>query len=1055
MSGKSTQPKKKTARDATGRAAADRQLREATSKLQAIVEASLDSYFHLAPDGTILDYHAGHGSDLHVPPEQSLGKRLRDVLPADAVRTLEDASTRARAQGAAVHVEYALPVRGEELFFEGRVTPVLNGDVLVAVQNVTERRRSDAALHDAVQALRALIEATPLAVLATDSAGKLTLWNPGAERLFGWKAEEVLGTPNPIVPLDRLLEFDDLRERALRGDVVTGLEVRRQRKDGAFVDASLSTAALRDSTGGVLGVMAVLSDITERKRADATLRESEERHRQLFEASPQPMWVYDTANLAFLAVNDAAVRHYGFAREEFLTMTLEDIRPPEDVPPLQASGARASDGVHDAGVYRHLKRDGTVVFDQITTHPLRFAGRDAKMVLLQDVTQRLRLEEERHGAEVALRRSEERYRAFIQQSGEAIWCFETGAPIPVDLSEDEQIARFFADAYLSECNDAMAQMYGFASSSEIVGSRLADLMDRSDPESERVLRAFVRSGYRLTDAETRERAGSGESRTFLYNLVGIVEDGRLLRAWGTQREITAQRRAERALRVSEQSFRSFIDNTVFGIYRSTAEGRLTMANYTLLRMLGYDAAGEVEGVDMAQAFYLNPAERRRLVERYRSAERYEGVETMWKRKDGTPLPVRLGGRVLRDDKGGALLGFEGVVEDLRERHALEQQLRQAQKMEAVGQLAGGMAHDFNNLLTTILTTTELVAAELTEAEAHLLDDLKLIQEASRRGSDLIRKLLGFARRQRLELQPIELNPLVQEITGMLRRVVPEDIDLQLALDPHDTVVEADPGAIEQILMNLATNARDAMPGGGTLRLETSRLTLTDQACATQGWGAPGTYIALAVTDTGIGMAQETQLHLFEPFFTTKPVDVGTGLGLAMVYGLVKQHDGFVYVQSALGRGTTIRVLLPVTEGVVLRPAPAVRTERLRGTETILLAEDEESLRRAGTRVLERNGYRVLAAANGAEALRLFRLHEDEVDLIMADVVMPKLSGPQLAKELRESGKHVKVLFTSGYTARDIQENKALDPGLPFLSKPWTIDDLLKRVREILDQPAAT
>jgi PAS domain S-box-containing protein len=1051
MKRKPAKPKKAAPQQA-GREPAQAQLRDATWKFQAIVQAFPDLYFHLGPDGTIIDYNAGRASDLYVPPDQFLGRRMRDVLPPEVGRQFDDAIAGALARREAVTIEYALPVHGEEQHFEGRLVPFLGEHVLAVVRNVTERHRTDAALHEANQALRALIEATPLAVVAMDTAGAVTLWNPGAERLFGWRAEEAIGRLSPIIPPDKWAEFTALRDRAYRGEIVTGVDIRRRRKDGTLVDLSISVAPLRGVGGATVGVMGVFADNTDRKRAEATLRASEERYRQLFEASPQPMWVYDIERLAFLAVNDAAIRHYGYSRDEFLAMTLEDIRAPEDVPTLLASGVRAADGAHEARVYRHRRRDGTIVLDEVATHPLDFAGRKSKMVLLHDVTDRRRLEEERRLAEAALRRSEERYRAFIQQSSEAIWCFETGAPIPVDLSEGGQIACFLRDAYLSECNDAMAAMYGFTSSSEIVGARLADLMDRSDPYNERMLRDFIRSRYRLTDAETHGRGTSGEHRVFLNNLVGIVEDGRLLRAWGTQRDITAQRKAEESVRRSEESLRTFVDNAVFGVYRSTRDGKLLMANRTLARMLGYAEASEMVGEDIHK-IYFDPADRDRLIRQYGTTDQYEGIETAWRRRDGTKVSVRLSGRSIHD-AAGLIVNFEGVVEDMSERRALEQQLRQAQKMEAVGQLAGGMAHDFNNLLTTILTTTELMQAEL-PAGTRARDDLELIGMASRRGSDLIRKLLGFARRQRLDLQPIMLGTVVRDIAGVLRRVVPEDIDIQVALDEEGTGVRADPGAIEQILMNLATNARDAMPAGGTLRLEASRTTLTEEACATQGWGVPGTYAVLDVTDTGVGMDAETQLHLFEPFFTTKPVDVGTGLGLAMVYGLVRQHDGFVDITSAPGRGTTVRVLFPAADGVVPRPSPAGGMEELRGSETILLAEDEESLRRAAIRVLEKHGYRVLAAANGAEALQLYREHQAEIALLVADVVMPTLGGPQLVNELRRSRQDLKVLFTSGYTARDVQETKALDPGQPFLAKPWAVADLLRRVREVLDQPAAS
>jgi two-component system cell cycle sensor histidine kinase/response regulator CckA len=509
--------------------------------------------------------------------------------------------------------------------------------------------------------------------------------------------------------------------------------------------------------------------------------------------------------------------------------------------------------------------------------------------------------------------------------------------------------------------------------------------------------------------------------------------------------------ADAARRASEESLRSFIDNAVFGIYRSATDGRVLMMNRTLATMLGYASPDELLGADLAATVYQDPAERARLVQRYRAGDRYSGVEAMWKRKDGKPVPVRLSGRVLHDD-AGAVAAFEGIVEDLTERHALEQRLRQAEKMEAVGQLAGGMAHDFNNLLTTILTTADLIGGELI-GDSTILNDLATIKAACRRGSELIRKLLAFARRQRLDIQPVMLDALLQETAMVLRRLLPPDIEMRLEVDETDNAVRADPVAVEQILVNLATNARDAMPGGGTLTISTAREDLSAAACAARGWGAPGRYAVLSVADTGIGMDPETQSHLFEPFFTTKPVDAGTGLGLAMVYGLVRQHDGFLDVRSTPGSGTTVRVLLPAAESAARPSAPEGDTTQLRGTETILLAEDEDALRRAATRVLEKHGYRVLEAANGAEALELFGKHELEIALIVADVVMPTLGGPQLLRELRQAGKTVRVLFTSGYTARDVQETTALDPSLPFLAKPWTITDLLRRVREVLDQPA--
>ncbi|MEK7667194.1 MAG: PAS domain S-box protein, partial [Gemmatimonadota bacterium] len=511
-------------------------------------------------------------------------------------------------------------------------------------------------------------------------------------------------------------------------------------------------------------------------------------------------------------------------------------------------------------------------------------------------------------------------------------------------------------------------------------------------------------------------------------------------------------RSVEILRRSEAHYRSLVDGMPHGIYRSTEAGRFLSCNPALAVMLGYASEAELLRVDIATDVYQDPAQRERLIEERRERDVIEPLDAGWKRKDGTPITVRLSGRVVREP-GGAILCFEMSAEDVTERRALENQLRQAQKMEAVGQFAGGIAHDFNNLLATVLTTAELMSDECAEG-SQLGEDIRTIQHAALSGAELTRRLLAFGRRQQLELRPVDLTEVVRGFAKAARRLVREDIEIGIVLDQPVATVRADPSALEQILMNLVTNARDAIPESGSLVIQTGRATLDQEFCDTQGWGIPGEYVALTVTDTGIGMDDETRRRVFEPFFTTKPVGVGTGLGMAVVYGLAKEHRGYVQISSEVGHGTMVRVYLPAVldgaEGLV-SPAPIVPVRG--GTETILLVEDADSLRRAGTRVLVKNGYTVLSAADGLEALDLFQAHEKEIALVVTDVVMPRLGGPRLWAELKRQGISVKFLFTSGYAARDVEEAKSLELGMPFLSKPWSAPDLLRRVREVLDAPA--
>jgi PAS domain S-box-containing protein len=530
-------------------------------------------------------------------------------------------------------------------------------------------------------------------------------------------------------------------------------------------------------------------------------------------------------------------------------------------------------------------------------------------------------------------------------------------------------------------------------------------------------------------------------------------DKRLLQFVSTQVAMAVGRKhADEALRHSEEGLRDFVDHAVFGISRSTADGRVSWANDALARMLGYGSAEEMNGLDVAKHFWRNPAAREGLVERVRATGRFSRVEVEAIKKDGTPLQVSLSGRRLTG-ADGSFQGMDVIVEDITELRALEDQLRQAQKMEAVGQLAGGVAHDFNNLLTTVLASNELLAASL-PADAPQREDAEAVRAAAQRGADLTRKLLAFSRQQSLERRTIALGTLLADFTRLARRVLPEDVEIVLQAGAPGMAIRADPGAVEQILMNLVTNARDAMPPGGTLRLEAARSIISDEHCRAWGWGRPGEYVVLSVSDTGTGMDPETRRRIFEPFFTTKPVDQGTGLGMAMVYGLVKQHDGYVDVSSEPGQGTTVRVYFPVAAEVAAEPDAAAPPQIKGGSERILLVEDDVSVRRAATRVLERFGYTVVPAEDGVHALTIMDTLERAPDLIISDIVMPRASGSQLLHALHEAGLTPRILFTSGYTARDANDRAALDPALPFLPKPWTITDLLRKVREVLDEPVA-
>jgi signal transduction histidine kinase len=417
--------------------------------------------------------------------------------------------------------------------------------------------------------------------------------------------------------------------------------------------------------------------------------------------------------------------------------------------------------------------------------------------------------------------------------------------------------------------------------------------------------------------------------------------------------------------------------------------------------------------------------------------------------DGTVRWLIGAGRVQLDDHGEPVRAV-GISMDVTERRALEDQYQQAQKMEAIGRLAGGVAHDFNNLLTAILGYCELLLADFGPDDRRHAD-ITEIQKAGTRAAGLTRQLLAFSRKQIIEPTLLDLNVVVADLRAMLGRLIGEDVKIVLDLQPALAFVKADRGQVEQIVMNLAVNARDAMPSGGTLTIETANANLDEHYAKRHPTAKPGPYVVLSVTDTGIGMTPQVQARLFEPFFTTKGPGKGTGLGLATVHGIVARSGGSVNVHSDVGRGTSFKVYFPqtdATERAAQAPPPVARPRA--GTQTVLVVEDAEGLRELAMRLLQREGYTVLAASNADEALELFELNAC-IDVILTDVVMPGASGPELTRQLVERRPELKVIYMSGYTEEAIVHHGVLEPGIAFLHKPFTIDTLGRKIREVLDR----
>src|SRR5690349_1314271 len=628
-----------------------------------------------------------------------------------------------------------------------------------------------------------------------------------------------------------------------------------------------------------------------------------------------------------------------------------------------------------------------------------------------------------------LRQSNERYVRMIQSSPDAI------------------TLRTLPERRYLEVNEGFCRMTGYTAE-EVIGKTSAEIHVWADPDERgATLQKVLREGE-VHEEEFRFRTKSGEIRFGQLAAVKVAV-GNQQCMLSVSRDTTEKKRAEEELRRSEANFRSLVHDAPFGILKVTLEGRILQANPALVNMLGYGSEEEVCELNMERDVYQDPKQRQRLIEEHSQKEGFHNVEVQWKRKDGNVITALLNGRRVAGPDH-AQTYFEEFAEDITQRRILERQLFQSQKMEAIGRLAGGIAHDFNNLLGVVLGHTEILE-EAAGQDKRLQRSVEAIHSATQRAAALTTQLLAFSRKQMVEPKILDLNAAIREIEKLLRRVIGEDIELIIRVQSGAGTIRIDPGQLDQILMNLVVNARDAMPSGGKLILETSSVTVDDSYIGQHLGAAAGPFVLLNISDTGFGMDQETLSHIYEPFFTTKEKGKGTGLGLSTVYGIVKQCGGYIMAYSEPGRGTTFKVYFPSINGVPeASRASARRADLPGGNETILLVEDETALRELTRGLLETAGYTVLEAANVEDAIRLAENAPRKIDLLLTDVVMPGMDGHELSRRLTSSYPSLKVLYMSGYTDDVIVQRGVRNGGSTLLQKPFGRAGLLGKVRQALD-----
>jgi PAS domain S-box-containing protein len=881
-------------------------LEESEARRQALLDSALDCIICTDEQIRIIDFNAAAERTFRVPRFAVLGRDLSEtILPAELRdRHRRELFASGGSDGIAVignRLEtQALRFDGTEFPVELTVTSIViqsKPTFTVYVRDITARKRAE----EAVVWLAAIVESSQDAIIGKNLDGRITSWNKGAESMYGYAADEMIGEDiSLLIPPGSPDEGPRILAELRAGRRIENFETARIAKNGNLVDVSLTVSPVLDPDGSVIGGSSIARDITARKTAEEALRKANETS---VYASPIPIIAADTKSHVTIW-NPAAEKLFGWSEKEVIGRPIP-IVPQYETATVAALHRRLMAGETLTGVEVHRqKRDGSSVAVSLSATPL--------------------------------------------------W-----------------------------------------------------------------------------DASNKVRG-----------IIGFLTD------------ITERKRAEEALRAAEEKYRGIFENALEGVYQSTPDGKYVSANPALARMFGFDSPQELTDTrnDITNQEYVTPQSRADFVRELENRGVVRNFEYQAYRRDGKAIWVSANAHAVRDTEG-RILYFEGTVQDITQSRELEQQLRQMQKIEAVGRLAGGVAHDFNNILMAISSYADLLYGKTPESDARrrYIDE---ISKATDRAASLTQGLLAFSRKQVISPKVLDLNALIAAQTEMLKRLIPENIELRFM--PGDALgrVRVDPGQVEQIVMNLVINARDATPNGGTILLETSNAELDQKDCGLQHPAQSGRYVMIAVSDSGCGMSAETQAHIFEPFFTTKEQGKGTGLGLAIVFGIVKQSGGYIFLHSEPDHGSTFKIYLPQVEAADQTEDDESSDRSFRGNETILLVEDEDAVRESASEYLAENGYTVLKAKHGPDALKIADQHSRPIHLMLTDLIMPQMSGRELSERITSVHPETKVLFMSGYSNNLLSNEQILDPKHVLLQKPFRLSVLGKRITEILGRGIA-
>jgi two-component system cell cycle sensor histidine kinase/response regulator CckA len=980
------------------------------------------------------------------PEAQLLGKDAADLVYPEDKEMVRDAATAMLKRNRVSPYEFrAVTKDGEMRWILETLTSIQYEGRQAALGHfvdITDRKEKEAAVAAIKERLAVTLGSIGDGVISTDTSGTVTLMNKAAEAMTGWKEQEVIGRPlseifRIINEKTRQVCVNPVEQVLERGEVV-GLANHTVLicRDGSERILADSGAPICDKDGRIIGVVLVFRDVTEQteteRRLSQRLRESEKKYRDLFEHAIDVIFTLDTDG-KFVEVNEAFLKEGGYERDEIIGHHFGFLVPPDDMPVVSEAFDKGRNGETWRFEIRAKKKDGAVQWFSFINRPL--FNDSGEVVAIHGIARNI---DEKKRTEEALRESEEKFRITFESSPDAV-----------------TISRLEDGRYIY-VNSAFSHLTGY-SEEEAVGKTTLDLDLYANPaERENLLAALKDKGvadgfemqFRVKDGHVLDALLSG--KIFRYGkedcLVAITRD------------ITQFKKVQEKLRLSEKSYRNLFDSVSDLIYTQDLEGRFTNANRALARIFGYELD---EFIGRKASDFMKPELKESFnttyLERLRKQGRYEGVSSYFT-KGGRKIYLEYRSNLIEPEEGEPFIS--GIARDVtdrilaeREVKRLQGQMLQAQKMEAIGTLAGGIAHDFNNLLQAILGYTQILIMPKDESDPDV-SSLRQIEKAANRASELTQQLLTFSRKVESKPRPVNLNQEVEQVEKLLKRTIPKMIEIELHPAEDLETINADPAQLEQVIMNLGVNARDAMPEGGKLLIETESVLLDEAYCREHLGAKAGKYVLLTISDTGLGMDKEILEHIFDPFFTTKEVGKGTGLGLAMVYGIVKSHGGYIMCYSEPGEGTAFKIYFPVMEGEHTDTRAETRRAEpvpAGGRETILLVDDEELLRNVGKEMLERFGYTILLVPDGEGALEVYRGKSADISLVILDLIMPGMGGEKCLGEILKLNPRAKVVIASGYSVNSRAKN-ALDAGArAFVKKPYEIRQMLRVVREVLDK----